>query len=283
MRTIKAEHFNLADTIECGQTFSWIRKGEGYVNADVGQVVYVEQNGDKLHYETSDRVVDLGKYFRLNDPLPQIQQEIAKDKVMRESIAFAPGLRLVSDELFPCLISFILSIQSNIPRMHGCMQSLRQKYGPAYEFRDRTFYGFPSPEQLRIASEKDLRDLMFGWRSSFIVKTTASIVSGDVDLLELTKLDYTKAHTRLKSLHGVGNKVADCVCLFSLGHLEAFPIDVWIERIINKHYGIFESSGKSYAKRSMAAREYFGRYAGYAQEYLYNYARLRETEKEAKF
>ncbi|MFX1438969.1 MAG: DNA-3-methyladenine glycosylase family protein [Promethearchaeota archaeon] len=277
MRTINAENFNLADTIECGQTFSWMREEKGYINPDVGQVVYVEQHGNKLHYETSDRNIDLRKLFRLDDPLLQIQDEIAKDKIMRESIAFAPGLRLVSDEFFPCLISFILSIQSNIPRMHGCMHSLRQKYGHIYEFRGKTFYGFPSPEQLSIASTQDLKELMFGWRSSFIVGTTASILTGEVDPQELGKLNYAEAHRRLKSLHGVGDKVADCVCLFSLGHLEAFPIDVWIEKVINQHYDIFKTSGKSYSKRSLAAREYFGRYAGYAQEYLYNYARLGEA------
>jgi len=276
MQTIKADHFSLADTIECGQTFSWIREGEGYINADVGQVVYVEQHGNKLHYETSERNIDLKRLFRLDDPLPQIQDEIAKDRIMKESIDFAPGLRLVSDEFFPCLISFILSIQSNIPRMHGCMHALRRKYGPIYEFREKTFYGFPSPEQLNTASEKDLKDLMFGWRSSFIVRTTASILSKEVDLQELVNLNYAEAHKRLKSLHGVGNKVADCVCLFSLGHLEAFPIDVWIQKMINQYYDIFKTSGESYSKRSLAAREYFGRYAGYAQEYLYNYARSRE-------
>jgi len=275
MRIIKAENFSLADTIGCGQTFSWIREGEGYINADVGQVVYVEQHGNKLHYETSDRNIDLRKLFRLDDPLLQIQDEIAKDKIMKESIAFAPGLRLVSDEFFPCLISFLLSIQSNIPRMHGCIHSLRQKYGPVYEFHEKTFYGFPSPAQLSVASAKDLKNLMFGWRSSFIVKTTASILSREVDPQELGKLDYAEAHRRLKALHGVGDKVADCVCLFSLGHLNAFPIDVWIEKVINQHYDIFKASGKTYSKRSLAAREYFGRYAGYAQEYLYNYARSR--------
>jgi N-glycosylase/DNA lyase len=278
MRTIKTANFSLVDTIECGQTFSWTREGEGYVNADVGQVIYVEQHGDELCYESSEGKADLRKHFRLDDPLIHIQEEIAKDAIIRESIEFAPGLRLVSDEFFPCLISFILSIQSNIPRLHGCMHSLRQNFGTTYEFRGKTHYGFPTPEQLSVASEENLRSLMFGWRSSFIVRATASIVSGDINPGELIKLDYEKAHTKLKTLHGVGNKVADCVCLFSLGFLEAFPIDVWIERVIQKHYDMFTSSGNSYTRKSRAAREYFGRYAGYAQEYLYNYARSKDIK-----
>lgn len=277
MRTIKAEHFNLADTIECGQTFSWIRDGNGYLNADIGQIVYVEQHGNILHYETSDERVDLRKYFRLDDPLPLIQKEIARDEIMRDSIAFAPGLRLVSDDFFPCLVSFILSIQSNIPRMHGCMQSLREKYGSTYRFRGRTIYGFPTPEQLGRASERQLRDLMLGWRSVFIAKATTSILSGEVDPIELSDSTYEEAHRSLKMIHGVGNKVADCVCLFSLGFLEAFPIDVWIERVIKEHYDMFAASGNSYARKSETARHYFGRYAGYAQEYLYNYVRLKDS------
>jgi N-glycosylase/DNA lyase len=277
MRTIKTEHFNLTDTIECGQTFSWTRDGKGYINADISQVVYVEQHGNTLHYETSDERVDLQKHFRLNDPLPLIQKEITRNGFMRESIEFAPGLRLVSDEFFPCLVSFILSIQSNIPRLHGCMQSLREKYGTPYRFRGRTIYGFPTPEQLSKANEKQLRALMFGWRSAFIVKATTSILSGDVNPKELSESTYEEAHRRLKVIHGVGDKVADCVCLFSLGFLEAFPIDVWIERVIQEHFSMLTSLGKSYARKSEAARKYFGRYAGYAQEYLYNYARSKNS------
>ncbi|MHA2139865.1 MAG: DNA-3-methyladenine glycosylase family protein [Candidatus Thorarchaeota archaeon] len=276
MRTLKSEQFSLADTIECGQTFSWIREGKGYINADTGQVVYTEQRGNTLHYESTEERVDLRKHFRLTDPLPQIQKEIAKDGFMRESIRFAPGLRVVSDNFFPCLISFILSIQSNIPRMHGCMNSLREKYGTSYEFRGKTIYGFPSPEQLSRANEKQLRALMFGWRSRFIVDATASVLSGDIDGDALRESTYEEAHRKLKTIRGVGDKVADCVCLFSLGFLEAFPIDVWIERVIREHYDMFTLTGNSYARKSKAAREYFGRYAGYAQEYLYNYVRSKD-------
>jgi N-glycosylase/DNA lyase len=276
MRTLKTKHFNLTETIECGQTFSWIREGHGYINADIGQLVYVEQQGNTLHYESSDEGIDLREHFRLTDPLPQIQKEIARDEFMRESIDFAPGLRLVSDNFFPCLVSFILSIQSNIPRMHGCMKSLREVYGTPYKFRGKTIYGFPSPTQLSKANEKQLRNLRFGWRSAFIVKTTASVLSGEVDSNTLRETTYEDAHRILKSLHGVGDKVADCVCLFSLGFLEAFPIDVWIERVIQDHYDMFASTGNSYARKSKAARDYFGRYAGYAQEYLYNYVRSKD-------
>lgn len=273
MKTLKTDRFDLIDTIECGQTFSWIREGRGYINADIGQIVYVEQQGNTLYYEASSGSVDLRRHFRLNDPLFEIQEEIAKDRVMRESIDFAPGLRIVSDEFYPCLISFICSIYCNIPRLRGSMQSLRENYGTPIEFRGKTYHSFPNPEQLGQASEKDLMSLGLAWRADFIVKSTASILSGDLDPGALADGNYEDAHSKLRSLHGVGHKVADCVCLFSLGFLQAFPIDVWIERVIQEHFGILASAGNSYEKKADAAREYFGRYAGYAQEYLYYYIR----------
>ena len=121
MKTLTMDRFNLFDTIESGQTFTWIREGNGYVNADLGQVIYVEQRGDTLFYESSSHPVDLVKLFRLEDPLAEIQAEITQRGLLQESIDFAPNLRIVSDPLVPCLISFIGSIQKNIPGIHTCM------------------------------------------------------------------------------------------------------------------------------------------------------------------
>ncbi|MFX0107011.1 MAG: DNA-3-methyladenine glycosylase family protein [Candidatus Hodarchaeota archaeon] len=273
MRTIRVKDFSLYDTMECGQTFSWVKEGEGYVNSDIGQVVYVEQRGNRILYETSHHGVDLEELFRLKDPLSEIHTEICKDGIMRDSIEFSPGLRIVKDPFYPCLVSFICSIWKNIPSIRSLTQNLRQKFGPKYEFRGKTYYGFPSPERMALVSISQLRELGFGFRAEFVHKTSESLVAEDVDSKILSKSQYLDAHKSLRSLHGVGNKVADCVCLFSLGHLEAFPIDVWIERCIQKHYGIFSAAGSSYTKKSQAARDYFGKYAGYAQEYLYYYIR----------
>ncbi|MHA2602305.1 MAG: DNA-3-methyladenine glycosylase family protein [Candidatus Thorarchaeota archaeon SMTZ1-83] len=273
MRELVIEGFDLVDTLECGQTFSWIREGRGYVNSDIGQVVYVEQRGNTLYYDSSDHDVDLQKMFRLNDPLTEIQRKIARDGIMKESIQFAPGLRVISDEFFPCLVSFLCSIRNNIPNIRKFTQSIRREFGPTYSYRGAVYHGFPSPVDLSRATENQLQALGLDWRANFIVRSTKSILEDNIDATELSRQGYEEAHARLKELHGVGDKVADCVCLFSLGFLEAFPIDVWIERVIQKHYGIFTTAGKSYGKKSEAAREYFGEYAGYAQEYLYYYTR----------
>jgi len=274
MKRVTVERFSLVDTIECGQTFTWMREGEGYINAEMGQVIYVEQRDDKLLYETSkSESVPLREMFRLGDPLDEIQTDIMRDSVMRQSIEFAPNLRIINDPFFPCLISFICSSCKNIPAIHRMMANIRRRFGPEYSFRGKIYFGFPSPEQLSEASIKDLERLELGYRAKYVRQTTESIVNGSISERSLKKMTYADAHRTLKSLHGVGDKVADCVCLFSLGFLEAFPIDVWIERVIREHYDIFTETGKGYARKSEAARKYFGRYGGYAQEYLYNYFR----------
>ncbi|MFX1369557.1 MAG: DNA-3-methyladenine glycosylase family protein [Promethearchaeota archaeon] len=276
MRSLRVYQFDLEDTIESGQTFNWVKEGDGYVSTDVGQAVYVEQRDDKLFYESSKRSVELSSFFRLDDPLPLIHAEIGRDEFMRESIEFAPGLRIVTNPFFPCLISFICSIRKNIPTIKNLMQSFRKQFGPTFEFRGKKYSGFPSPEVIARASLKELRNMGLGWRAEFVKESSRAIIDEEISRDGLVELEYEVAHKKLKTLHGVGDKVADCVCLFSLGFLEAFPIDIWMERIIQGKYGIFTETGKSYSKKSCAAREYFGRYAGYAQEYLFYYTRSRK-------
>lgn len=281
MKSLTIDRFSLFDTIECGQTFTWAHEGDGYVNVDSGQVIYVEQRDDTLFYETSSHAVDISTLFRLNDPLDEIQAEITRRGFMQESIDFAPNLRIVSDPLFPCLFSFISSIQKNIPAIHKLMNGIREKWGPSYEFREKTYYGFPSLEDLTDASISDFERLNAGYRSKFFVRTIEAMHKGNVTEAQLKTMKYPEAHESLKTLHGVGDKVADCVCLFSLGFLEAFPIDVWIEKVIQGHYRIFEKDGKSYQKKSAAARKYFGQYAGYANEYLYYFSRSKGVKTES--
>lgn len=273
MRNIEVERFSLSDTLECGQTFSWVREGNGYINADIGQVVYVEQRESALYYDTSSDDVNLRELLRLDDPLEEIQREISRDGIMKASIEFAPDLRIVNDPFFPCLVSFLCSVWKNVPAIRGMTNAIRREWGPSYEFRGKKYYGMPAPEQLSIVTTNDLKKLGLAWRAGFIVESTRSIIEGKVSEDSLKSMKYIDAHKNLKTLHGVGNKVADCICLFSLGFLEAFPIDVWIERVIQENYGVFSEAGKSYLRKSEAARRYFGRFAGYAQEYLYHYSR----------
>lgn len=278
MRRLTVDGFSLDDTLSCGQSFCWMREGRGYVNADLGQVVYVEQVGDELRYETSSQPVQIRRLLGLEDPIDEIVSEIGRDDVTKKSIAHAPGLRIVRDPFYPCLISFICSIWKNIPAIQAITQRIREMWGPSYKFRGNTYFGMPTPDVLGEVAVDDLKAIGLAWRAEFIHRSTRAILDGQVEESALREVPYEEAHRALTSLHGVGNKVADCVLLFSLDHLDAFPIDVWIERVIQKHYGIFTTTGKTYAKKSRAARDYFGRYAGYAQEFLYYYFRTQDTE-----
>ncbi|MFW9918878.1 MAG: DNA-3-methyladenine glycosylase family protein [Candidatus Thorarchaeota archaeon] len=273
MNELEVTLFSLRDTLECGQTFCWVPEGNGYVNADAGQVIYIEQEGNILRWESSTGEAAIEDMLRLRDPLQKIQKEISKDDFIRESVAFAPGLRIIEDPVYPCLVSFLCATWKNIPAIKTMVQRIRESCGPQYELNGNTYYGMPTPELMCDIDIPFLKSLGLAWRAEFIKHSTDMIVEGIVDLDALKVMTYEEAHKTLKTLHGVGDKVADCVSLFSLGHLEAFPIDLWIERIIQERYGLFTSSGKSYKKKSQAAREYFGRYAGYAQEYLYHYSR----------
>ena len=153
----------------------------------------------------------------------------------------------------------------------------RRSWGPSYEFNGKMFYGMPDPETLDAVSVTDLKTLGLAFRAEFLKKSTRAILDGEIDQGSLREMEYEEAHKALTALHGVGNKVADCVCLFSLGFLEAFPIDVWIERVIQDNYAIFTQTGKSYKNKSRAARAHFGQYAGYAQEFLFHYYRTQDN------
>ncbi|MHA2425134.1 MAG: DNA-3-methyladenine glycosylase family protein [Candidatus Thorarchaeota archaeon] len=273
MKELRVSNFNLKDTIECGQTFCWIPEGEGYVNADIGQVVYVEQEDDILRRDASEGGISISDLFRLDDPLLEIQNEIAKDDYMLESIDFARGLRIINDPVYPCLVSFLCATWKGIPAIRTMIRRIRETYGSEYNLREKSYYGMPTPEQIYEVDGSVLKSLGLAWRADFIKRSTNAILNGDINLESLKSLPYKTAHSKLKILHGVGDKVADCVCLFSLGHLEAFPIDLWVERVIKERYELFTTAGRSYRIKSEAARKYFGKYAGYAQQYLYYYSR----------
>ncbi len=205
MRTLQVESFSLTDTLECGQTFCWVKEGEGYINADIGQVVYVEQKGDSLLYDSSKGDINLSELFRLEDPLDQIHREITRDGIMKKSIDFAPNLRIINDPFFPCLVSFLCSVWKNVPAIRGMTNAIRENWGPSYEFRGKTYYGMPSPEQLSQATVSGLKKLGLAWRSEFIVKSTEAIVAGEITEDGLRSMEYLEAHKQLKKLHGAGD------------------------------------------------------------------------------
>jgi N-glycosylase/DNA lyase len=216
----------------------------------------------------------LTQVLRLDDDLDAIYAAVPDDDLFGRAIDAYRGMRLVRDPPFPCLVSFICSAQMRVSRIHGMQMSLAREFGTRYEVDGETFHAFPRPEQLAARSESELRDLKLGYRAPYVRRTAEMIAAGEAHPSEVSGLPYEEARESLTRFVGVGEKVADCVLLFSLGYTEAVPLDTWIRRAIAEHFP--ECDRGNYAATSRALRERLGgEYAGYAQTYLFHYLRTR--------
>jgi len=281
--------FNLDHTLLCGQTFRWQKQSGWWVGIVSHVALKVRQDDDILESKASFDDVNTGfleRYFRLDDDLPMIYSKIAKDQHVRKAVRRFHGLRLVRQEPWECLISYICATFKNIPAIKQMIHNLSKRFGRPIMFDAQKLYTFPEPEILAEASLADLKLCKLGYRAVNVRETARLICRGKFDLESLRIMPYREAKKMLLSLPGVGPKVADCVLLFSLGKLEAFPIDVWMKRVILKCYSQYFDTGfvdKIRSKKGLSTREYqalydfgrgyFGEYLGYAQEYLYHYKR----------
>lgn len=283
--------FNLEHTLRCGQLFRWEKIGDWWYGVVRDKVVKIRQINGRLVFQTFPEKVDtdlVENYFRLDDDLPHILSKIDKDEHMRKAIQCFRGLRISRQEPWECLISYICATYKNIPAIKNMILNLSKRFGRKIIFNSHRFYTFPKPRDLAQASLEEIKECRLGFRATSILETSKIVNRGEFNLEDLRKTDYEKAKRELLSLPGVGQKVADCVLLFSLDKLEAFPVDVWIKRIILGFYpNYFEDSfvervsGKTsitpgeYETISSFGRKYFGEYAGYAQEYLFLLSRSR--------
>jgi N-glycosylase/DNA lyase len=277
--------FDLDFSLCCGQVFRWRKRGSWWYGVVDERIFKVRQCGAELAFEgVSDEFVRY--YFGLNDDLTQISQCIAKDDYIRAALGRFKGLRIVRQVPWECLISFICATYKSIAAIELMLQKLSEKYGEKRVFDGYDFYAFPTIERLAFASESRLRECGLGYRAKYVQATAKKIREEKINLDSLKALPYLEARKRLLEFPGVGLKVADCILLFSLEKLEAFPVDVWVKRVILNHYAnqlptdlvkklqSHDSlTNGEYEKISTFARAYFGRYAGYAQEYLYHYER----------
>lgn len=281
--------FSLDYTLSCGQTFRWEKMDDWWYGVVDRNVVKIRQRDDKLLFYTFPEEGDvefIESYFRLDDDLPYILSQINKDVEIEKAIQRFYGLRIVRQDPWECLISYICATNANIHLIKNMILNMARGLGRRIDFEGRRFYTFPEPVALARASLNELRRCKSGYRAKYVLETSRRILDGELQLDSLRKLGYEGARKRLASLPGVGPKVADCVLLFSLGKLEAFPVDIWVKRIILELYGTrfpgAEASGKKtptpgeYERISSFGRRYFGRYAGYAQEYLFYYGRTRQ-------
>lgn len=278
--------FNLDETLNCGQVFRWRRDRHGWVGVVQGSVITVHQDGRRLRVRAQPKLdgTFIRRYFRLDDDLRRITAKVHRDPVIGRALSALQGLRLVRQDPWECLISFICATYASIPRVRQMVEQLSSRFGATVDGVDGTFHAFPSCDALAKATRRDLIDCGVGYRARYIRETARRVVESDDALGALSRLRYEAAGRALRRFTGVGLKVADCILLFSMEKLEAFPIDVWIARILSQRYeerlsvpalGDRGVTSAQYRQLSAAARRYFGEYAGYAQEYLYHYYRTR--------
>lgn len=281
--------FSLEHTLDCGQLFRWKKLGDWWYGVAADRVIKIKQSGERLIFHVFPETANQGfieNYLRLDDNLPSILSEISKDEHMREAIRLFCGLRISRQEPWECLISYICATYKSIPAIKKMIFNISRRFGKNLTFDGYDLYTFPKPTDLAQACPKELRSCGLGFRAERVLETAKIVDSGEFALEALKRLDYGKARRELLVLPGVGPKVADCVLLFSLEKLEAFPIDVWMKRAATNLYAShFDSSfikrvsskgsitPKEYGIISSFGREYFGRYAGYAQEYLFHLLR----------
>jgi N-glycosylase/DNA lyase len=270
---VSAPNFDLRESMDCGQIFGWQREGRTYsgVIGDVG--VTLKQSGGQVHYVSEagippDRIVT---YLGLDEDLGAIQREIARDGFMRRVVTSVRGLRIIKQDMWPCLCSYILSAQNRVERIDKLVKEIASTFGRAHNVNERTVYGLPEPRDLARCGESGIRSCGAGFRAPYLIEAAIMIARGEIDLEAIRAMDESHGREALKKLPGVGDKVADCVQLFAFAKYGAFPVDVWIKRAMERVY--FHSCDVSPAEIRRFAQAYFGRYAGYAQEYIYSYAR----------
>lgn len=268
---ITTDLFDLASTLDSGQVFHWNRCGEGYAGAIGSKAVYIEQRQNRLFFAGATAAI-ISNYFALDHPLREICRSLPNDPAMRAARDFCRGLRIIRQPHWECLATFITSSMKQVAHIRQISLTLRRRYGQTRQILDFEVHSFPSARQIANLTEQDLEACALGYRAKYLLETARLVSSGETQLEQLSQLPDESLRASLGEFPGVGAKVAHCVMLFAYERLRAFPIDVWIERVLRQDYVP--------RKRKMTANElrafcetYFGPYGGYAQQYLFHHAR----------
>jgi N-glycosylase/DNA lyase len=273
MFEVDAVDFSLKATLSCGQTFRW-HEYDGWHYGFLGSsILKIRQEGGRLVCESSDCAMTpqrLSRYFALDLNLAEILSTIDADMQIHEAIRRHRGLRILRQDGWETLASFICASFNNIKRIEGMIERLCQAYGNPVGLNGFRGFTFPQAERVAAASERELRSLGLGYRAPYLRLTARLIADGKISLRQLQRVGYCSVKQALLGCDGVGDKVADCVALFGFEKYEAFPIDVWMERAMRYYFRHRRPTRKQLHEY---AQRHFGPYAGYAQQYLYHYVR----------
>ena len=270
----KFQEINVESTINSGQVFIWNKIGRKWYGVDGENILVIDEKTTKFSKNQKEFI-----FFRENDNFEEIFSYLKKDKIVKKALNIFPGLRLLQQDPFQCYISFIVSSNSNIPNIKSRLQNLCRTFGRRKIVDGREFFLFPEPSDLANASVLDIKKCGLGYRAKAVKTASLSVLDGKIDFDFLKKIDYHTAKEELTKVFGIGNKVADCILLFSLEKLEAFPLDRWMLRILQKYYSKeFQISTKTLTEKTYDQLhenivEHFGSYAGYAQQFLFKMER----------
>ena len=280
---IRAPDFDLEKTLDSGQVFHWQKIGDGFAGAIGDLAVWVKQQGGFLEVRcgatpqpTRQRRAlprMIGDYFALDHPLAEICDSFPKDRVMNAARDFCRGLRIIRQPKWECLATFICSSMKQVAHIRQISLALRKRFGEQRKIGNQLVYSFPPAHRLAQASEKELLECKLGYRGKNLRAAARLVSSSQADIEMWSALSDAELRKQLCALPGVGPKIANCVMLFAYERLRAFPIDVWIERVLRQHYFSRRKRMTPQQVRQFTDT-YFGEHGGYAQQYLFHHARV---------
>jgi N-glycosylase/DNA lyase len=271
---LEVDCFNLKYTLECGQCFRWkeINKNE-YVGVIKDRVVKIKQVDNKLIIKSNnnENLEDvIKKYFDLDVYYKVIENKISKiDDNVKKAVKNTTGIRILNQDFFETLLSYIISANNNIPRISKSVNLISEKYGKKIIFENDEYYLFPAPEDLKKVTEEEFKKCGVGFRARYLKHVVEDILNNKLDIKEIENTSTAELKKKLLTIMGVGPKVADCILLFSCKRYDVFPIDVWVERVMTNLY--FKEYGRSMKKKEILeyADKHFGKEAGIVQQHLF--------------
>jgi len=265
---IKSNDFDLIHTFECGQCFRWNKIDDiSYVGVVKNSVIKITQNNDFIEIENCDEEL-VNSYFDLHTDYSVIKTRLASlDDVLPKAIPSGYGIRLLKQDPWETLVSFIISANNNIPRIKKIIENLCKNFGNQISCGNDVFYEFPDADTISKLSVEQLDVIKSGFRAKYIIDAAQKVSSGEIDLNSIYNMNTNDAREYLKQIKGVGNKVADCILLFAYQKYDVFPKDVWIKKVLFELYGVEESQFDEFVIN------HFGDLAGFAQQYLFYYMR----------
>ena len=271
---------DIDNSINSGQVFLWEKCGSDWYGINGEDILKINKNAVIRSIQNSKT-----DFFRKKDNMQEIIKSISKDKTVKQAINQYEGLRIFRQDPFQCMISFIISSNSNIQKIKNSLEKITKKFGEKVEIENKEFFLFPKPEKLANASIEEIKKCGVGYRAPFIKQAAEIVFSKKIDFKYLEKCNYKEAKKNMCLIPGVGNKVADCILLFSLNKLEAFPLDTWMIKILEKYYSNeFKIETKTITQKQYEILHekivnYFGPYCGYAQQFLFKMERESHNKK----